>query len=67
MRKPATLLLVATSLLVACERYTEQTSPCFGRNGKPVISRAAHSFVIAPISKAAPSKDCVFETLGRPE
>lgn len=44
MWKPVILLLLAAPILGACERYTEQTSPCFGRNGKPVVSRAAFSF-----------------------
>jgi hypothetical protein len=44
MWKPVILIMIATPLLGACERYTEQTSPCFGRNGKPVVSRAAFSF-----------------------
>jgi len=51
MWKPVILLLVATALLGACERYTEQTSPCFGRNGKPVVSRAAFSFT-SPLTVA---------------
>ncbi|PHS19444.1 MAG: hypothetical protein COA78_00210 [Blastopirellula sp.] len=37
-------MLFATALLGACERYTEQTYPCFDRNGTPVVSRAALSF-----------------------
>jgi hypothetical protein len=52
MWKPAAVLLFATPLLGACERYTEQTSPCFGRNGTPVVSQAAFSF---PISDTQPT------------
>ena len=51
MWKPVILLLIAAPFLGACERYTEQTSPCFGRNGKPVVSRAAFSFT-SPLTVA---------------
>lgn len=67
MWKPAILLLFATSLLGACERYTEQTSPCFGRNGEPVVSRAAYSPITTPVATVVSSKDCFFEELSRPE
>ncbi len=68
MWKPAMLLLVATSLLGACERYTEQTSPCFGRNGEPVVSRATYSPIAAPVTQpTASAKNCDFEELPRPE
>lgn len=77
MWKPVILLLIATPLLGACERYTEQTSPCFGRNGEPVVSRAAFSFTAPVVQPAAPgsaieatentaAKDCDFEELSRP-
>lgn len=67
MWKPVILLLLAAPLLGACERYTEQTSPCFGRNGEPVVSRAAFSFT-SPMtaSGSAPDKDCDFQELSRP-
>lgn len=51
MWKPVILLLLAAPFLGACERYTEQTSPCFGRNAKPVVSRAAFSFT-SPLTVA---------------
>lgn len=73
MWKPVTVMLLATPLLGACERYTEQTSPCFGRNGEPVVSRAAFSFTapVAPgraveATENAAAKDCNFEDLSRP-
>ena len=73
MWKPVILLLIATSLLGACERYTEQVSPCFGRNGEPVVSRAAYSPIVAPVtqptvadSAPASAKNCDFEELPRP-
>jgi len=61
-------LCAAASLLSACEKYTEQTSPCFGRNGEPQVTRTALSFSImgAPVQEAAKS-DCSFEPLPRPE
>jgi len=75
MWKPVILLLLAAPFLGACERYTEQTSPCFGRNGKPVVSRAAFSFTspltvadntIAVGNTRTAVKDCNFEELSRP-
>lgn len=62
------LFMVATvPLLSACEQYTEKTSPCFGRNGEPVVTRAAISFAAtAPVS-GTNGKDCTFEALPRPE
>ena len=79
MWKPVILLLLAVPFLGACERYTEQTSPCFGRGGKPVVSRAAFSFTSplttpgsAPATDSATAasnaiaKDCNFEELSRP-
>ena len=61
--KPAILLLLAAPFLGACERYTEQTSPCFGRNGQPVVSRAAVSLISVGVEQERPVKDCVFEEL----
>ena len=72
MWKPVILLFLAVPFLGACERYTEQTSPCFGRGGKPVVSRAAFSFVapvVQPATEAAENmsaKDCDFKELPRP-
>ena len=66
--KPILALCATVSLLSACEKYTEQTSPCFGRNGAPQVTRAALSFSTmgAPVQQAAKS-DCIFEHLPRPE
>lgn len=59
MWKPIIVMLLATPLLGACERYTEQTSPCFGRNGEPVVSRAAFSFAAPVAQPAAPGSAVV--------
>jgi hypothetical protein len=61
------LMLSATLLLSACAQYTEKTSPCFGQNGEPVVTRAAISFAAtAPVSTTI-GKDCTFEALPQPE
>lgn len=66
--KPFLALCAAASLLAACEKYTEKTSPCFGRNGEPQVTRAAFSVSTmgAPAQDAA-KPDCAFEPLPRPE
>ena len=61
-------LCAAASLLAACETYTEQTSPCFGRNGVPQVTRAALSFSTMGASlQETANPDCTFEPLPRPE
>ena len=66
--KPLLALCAAASLLSACENYTEQTSPCFGRNGEPQVTRSALSFstMDAPVEEQT-KPDCTFEPLPRPE
>jgi len=66
--KPFLALCVAASLLVACEKYTEKISPCFGRNGEPQVTRSALSFLTmgAPVQQAA-KVDCTFTPLPRPK
>lgn len=66
--KPLLALCAAASLLAACEQYTEKTSPCFGRNGEPQVTRAAFSVSTmgAPVQEVA-KPDCTFEPLTRPE
>lgn len=66
--KPLLALCAAVSLLSACEKYTEKTSPCFGRNGEPQVTRSALSFSTmgTPVQEAA-KLDCTFEPLPRPE
>ena len=61
-------LCAAAGVLSACENYTEKTSPCFGRNGEPQVTRAAFSVSTmgAPVQLAA-KPDCSFEPLPRPE
>lgn len=67
-RKPHLALCAAASLLSACEQYTEKTSPCFGRNGEPQVTRSTLTFSTmgAPVQEAA-KHDCSFEPLPRPE
>ncbi|MCG7521907.1 hypothetical protein [Ruegeria sp. Ofav3-42] len=51
--KPVLLILS----LAACEKYTDATSPCFGKDGKPAVTRGSTSY----LSFAAfPAKDCSF-------
>ena len=66
--KPILALCATVSLLSACEKYTEQTSPCFGRDGEPQVTRAALSFstMDAPAQQEA-KPNCSFEPLPRPE
>lgn len=57
-----TILVIALLGVAACERYTEKTSPCFGKNGEPVVSRNAATPLALSFSSTSPdpSKDCVF-------
>ncbi len=66
--KPILALFASAALLAACETYTEKTSPCFGRNGEPQVTRSALSFSTmgAPTQETA-KPDCTFEPLPRPE
>ncbi|MAY32295.1 MAG: hypothetical protein CMM86_06775 [Rhodovulum sp.] len=66
--KPILALCAAASLLAACENYTEKTSPCFGRNGAPQMTRSALSFsTMGAPAHATAKPDCSFEPLPRPE
>ncbi|UWQ86300.1 hypothetical protein [Leisingera caerulea] len=56
-----TLLMMALLGVAACERYTEQTSPCFGKTGEPVVSRNAMTPLSFSSTSPDPAKDCVFE------
>lgn len=57
-------LIFLAGLLAACVRYTDATSPCFGNDGKPVVSWTS----VDTLSFAAnPPHDCVFENIGRPQ
>lgn len=61
-------LCAVASLLAGCEKYTEQTSPCFGRNGEPQVTRSALSFsTMGAPAHATAKPDCTFEPLPRPE
>lgn len=56
-----TLIILSLSGLAACERFTEKTSPCFGKNGEPVVSRNTGT-PLSLSTKSMPSpKDCIFE------
>ncbi|MDV4146639.1 hypothetical protein [Shimia sp. FJ5] len=59
------LLMMTLLGVAACERYTEQTSPCFGKTGEPVVSRNAMTPLALSLSTQSPDepKDCVFEPL----
>lgn len=68
MRLFLLLFMIPTvTLLSACEQYTEKTSPCLGKNGEPVVSRASISFAATAIVANESSKDCSFEALPRPK
>ena len=50
-----------------CAHYTEKTSPCFGRSGKPIATNAAFISDLPLITVAEPlntSKDCTFRAIG---
>jgi hypothetical protein len=66
--KPLLALCAVAGLLSACEKYTEKTSPCFGRNGEPQVTRSALSFsTMGAPAHATAKHDCSFEPLPRPE
>lgn len=56
-----TLLMIIFLGVAACERYTEKTSPCFGKNGEPVVSRSASSPLTIFTKSPNLTKDCTFE------
>lgn len=56
------IMTTAILCLAACEKYTDATSPCFGKNDEPVVSRAATSLLA--YAEAPPGKDCIFEPIG---
>lgn len=56
-----TLLMIALLGVAACERYTEKTSPCFGKNEEPVVSRSATSPLTFSTKSPDLTKDCDFE------
>lgn len=49
--------------LVACERYTEKTSPCFNTSGTPNIGTTTRSTTNTPALELPVTKDCLFEPL----
>ena len=65
-------LIAALAALAGCENYTDQTSTCFDRSGKPVVSRnspsPALSFapdLLAPtVSQNSHDPDCLFRSVG---
>lgn len=64
---PHLFMVAAVPLLSACEQYTEKTSPCLGRNGEPLVTRATLSFAVTAIVSDESGKDCTFKALPRPE
>ena len=66
--KPLLALCAAAGLRSACETYTEKTSPCFGRNGEPQVTRSALAFsTMGAAAQETAKPDCSFEPLPRPE
>lgn len=55
-----TLILIALGLS-GCARYTDKTSPCFGQNGDPVVSRNAATPLSFSSKSEDPAQDCLFE------
>lgn len=55
------LILAALPFLGACSQYTDKTSPCLGRDGAPVVTRAAVTLVAPDTVQQDVPKDCVFE------
>lgn len=64
---PLLFMVAAVPLLSACEQYNEKTSPCFDRNGEPLVTRATVAFAATAIVSDQSDKDCTFEALPRPE
>jgi len=56
-----TVLMITLLGVAACERYTEKTSPCFGKNGEPVVSRSATTPLSFSTKSPNLTKDCTFE------
>lgn len=56
-----TILMIALLGVAACERYTEKSSPCFGKNGNPVVSRNATTPLTISTKSPDVVKDCTFE------
>ncbi|MGZ2260099.1 hypothetical protein [Roseobacter sp. A03A-229] len=56
------ILILLAAILSACERYTDATSPCFGRDDAPAMSRA-NTEVLSFAAQG--TKDCDFEAIGR--
>jgi hypothetical protein len=63
MIRTACILFTAFGVLGACTQYTDQTSPCFGRDGAAVVTRAAVDLVNQNDTEYAAPKDCQFEEL----
>lgn len=57
------LILASLVFLAACETYTDATSPCFGAEGEPAVSRSAAPLLAFAATEPTP-KDCNFEPIG---
>lgn len=51
--------------LANCARYTERTSPCIGKSGKPVVARSLGTPLDFAPSVQITGKDCLFEPVHR--
>ncbi|WP_299850823.1 hypothetical protein [uncultured Roseovarius sp.] len=61
------ILLAVLTVVSACEKYTDATSPCFGKDGDPVVSRSAATpltFVGTETGTGTDEKNCDFEPIG---
>lgn len=65
-----TRILLATLILASlagCEKYTEKTSPCFGRSGSPIETKAAfapNSLLLDISVGKETDDDCKFLSIG---
>lgn len=61
------ILIALLAALAGCESYTDKTSPCIGRSGKPVVSRNDTGLMMSllPVEKEhGPGPDCTYRPLG---
>lgn len=56
-----TFVMISLLSVAACERYTEKTSPCFGKNGEPVVSRNGTTPLSFSTKSPNIDTDCTFE------
>ena len=64
------ILIALLAALAGCESYTDKTSPCIGRSGKPVVSRNDTGLMMSFLptdEEAGPDPDCTYRPLGNGE